>query len=57
VRNAEDGSVEVWAEGEERSLDEFSLWLEHGPDYARVESVRVTWERALGIYASFLTTP
>ena len=57
VRNAEDGSVEVWAEGEESSLDEFSRWLEHGPDYARVESVRVTREKALGIYASFLTTP
>ena len=56
VRNAEDGSVEVWAEGEERSLDEFSRWLEHGPDYARVEKVRVTWERALEIYPSFSTT-
>ena len=55
VRNVEDGSVEVWAEGEEPSLDEFSLWLEHGPDYARVEKLRVTWEKALEIYHSFLT--
>ncbi len=57
VRNAEDGSVEVWAEGEESSLDEFSRWLEHGPDYARVEKLRVTRVKALGIYASFLTIP
>jgi len=55
VRNAEDGSVEVWAEGEESALDEFSLWLEHGPDYARVEKVRVTREMALEIYSSFST--
>lgn len=53
VRNAEDGSVEVWAEGEESSLDEFSRWLEHGPDYARVEKARVAWEKAQGLHSSF----
>ncbi|HWR12504.1 MAG TPA: acylphosphatase [Rectinemataceae bacterium] len=57
VRNAEDGSVELWAEGEESALDEFCRWLGSGPTYARVERVRVTWERARGVYASFSIAP
>ncbi|MHB0896630.1 MAG: acylphosphatase [Spirochaetales bacterium] len=53
VRNTEDGEVEVWAEGDEADLDEFIRWLKHGPLYARVENVRVEWEKARGVYAAF----
>jgi acylphosphatase len=53
VRNTEDGEVEVWAEGEEADLDGFIRWLKHGPPYARVENVRVEWEKARGVYAAF----
>ncbi len=53
VRNTEDGEVEVWAEGEEADLDGFIRWLNHGPPHARVETIRVEWERAKGVYASF----
>jgi len=53
VRNTVDGEVEVWAEGDEAALDEFFHWLEHGPPYAQVGNVRVEWEKAKGVYASF----
>jgi acylphosphatase len=39
VRNAYDGSVEVWAEGPEEKLSQFLAWLRKGPQYSRVDSV------------------
>lgn len=53
VRNTAYGEVEVWAEGDEADLDEFIRWLNHGPPYARVENVRVEWEKAKDVYPSF----
>ncbi len=53
VRNAEDGTVEVWAEGGEEELDAFLEWLRTGPSSARVSGLRLTWETPRGIYSSF----
>lgn len=39
VRNRDDGSVEVQAEGPEQSLTELRVWCEQGPPAARVASV------------------
>jgi len=39
VRNEQDGSVYVEAEGEDFQLDIFLSWLSEGPPAARVESV------------------
>lgn len=39
VRNRDDGSVEVQAEGPEQSLTELRVWCEQGPAEARVASV------------------
>jgi acylphosphatase len=39
VRNASNGDVEVWAEGDADSLDAFEQWLRRGPQFARVEGV------------------
>ena len=39
VCNRRDGSVYVEAEGDERSLAEFSSWLQRGPVHARVQEV------------------
>jgi acylphosphatase len=39
VQNANDGSVEVWAEGPEEKLSQFLTWLHKGPQYSRVDSV------------------
>ena len=39
VRNASNGDVEVWAEGQPEKLAQFLVWLRRGPDYSRVDSV------------------
>ena len=41
VRNAPDGSVEVWAQGHERAVGAFAEYLRQGPRAARVQSVDV----------------
>ncbi len=44
VRNLPNGSVEVWAEGDEPGLLSLSEWLEHGPAMASVDKVDLTWK-------------
>ena len=46
ARNLPDGSVEVFAVGESRSLDELEVWLRLGPPLARV--MQVSREPAVG---------
>ena len=37
VRNRDDGTVEVDAQGDEEVIAEFRAWLEHGPRWAEVQ--------------------
>lgn len=53
VRNAENGSVEVWAEGDPAALEEFFAWLRRGPETAWVSSVKRTDEKPRGLYSTF----
>ena len=39
VRNEEDGSVSIAAEGPKAKLDKLISWCKHGPAYAHVEQV------------------
>ena len=39
VRNAADGSVEVWAEGPPERLSLFLAWLRKGPQFSRIDFV------------------
>ena len=39
VRNAANGSVEVWAEGPAEKLSLLLAWLRKGPQFARVDKV------------------
>ena len=48
VRNRQDGSVDVCAEGEEDALKELVAWANRGPSAARVERVDVRWRGFLG---------
>jgi len=41
IRNEADGTVYVEAEGEEKALDEFVIWLHKGPMFALVEKVDI----------------
>jgi acylphosphatase len=43
TRNLDDGTVEVYAEGERGKLEEFLSMLAEGPETARVETVESTF--------------
>ena len=46
VRNREDGSVELEAEGPRGILDDFLKVLKQGPDLSQVEHITVDWKAA-----------
>ena len=41
VKNMPDGSVELEAEGPEDRISQLVIWLNQGPQYARVKNVEV----------------
>lgn len=43
VRNEDDGSVEVAAQGEKSDLERFIPLLQQGPILAKVEDVKIQW--------------
>ncbi len=53
VRNEEDGSVYIEAEGDEFSMDSFLDWCNEGPDRAIVEKVEKE-EAALQNFTNFI---
>ena len=53
VKNRNDGSVEILAEGEEDAIKEIIGWAHHGPSAARVEGVDVRWRGYTGEFADF----
>jgi acylphosphatase len=53
VRNREDGSVELVAEGPRASLESLLEWCRSGPPRARVELVEPRWAEATGEFLDF----
>lgn len=53
VRNKNDGSVEVWAEGSTQTLEEFENRLKTGPLGARVHSIQVGEVQPMGTFRGF----
>lgn len=53
IRNEEDGSVAVVAEGEERALEKFIEWCRKGPPLASVENISVIRQDATGEFKKF----
>jgi acylphosphatase len=51
--NREDGAVEVVAEGETGSLEEFITQCHKGPDVSWIERVDVAWQEATGEFKEF----
>jgi len=41
VRNCRDGSVEACLQGDERALEAMQLWLQQGPDLARIDQLQI----------------
>lgn len=56
VANRFDGSVEVVAEGEERSVRRFLQFLHTGPPAARVDRIETEWLAASGEFGYFRVT-
>jgi acylphosphatase len=53
VRNMDDGSVEVLAEGNHTQLDVLLQFLHRGPPAARVTSVKFEWQDGTGEFSGF----
>lgn len=53
VRNRNDASIELLAEGEEDAIKELVSWSHHGPSAARVENVDVRYRSYSGDYSDF----
>jgi acylphosphatase len=52
VRNTHDGDVEVWAEGSAEKLEQFLAWLQRGPQFSRVDSIKKEYKEPKG-YSGF----
>ena len=53
VKNSDEGSVEIMAQGDKKSADEFIKWCKKGPPFAKVEKVDVSWEKDLHDFDDF----
>jgi len=53
VKNLDDGSVEIIAEGEKEKLMQLLEWCHHGPDSAKVDSVKKEWEECNEEFSRF----
>lgn len=53
VRNEDDGSVKIVAEGEEGQLQKLAEWCRKGTEWAKVENVEVEWGEARGEFNGF----
>jgi acylphosphatase len=53
VKNRNDGSVEIVAEGEEVAIRELYGWAQKGPSAARVDRVETRWRSYTGDHADF----
>jgi len=53
VRNNDDGSVELVAEGEREGLEQLKRALQEGPRMARVDRVDTRWSAATGNLRGF----
>lgn len=43
TRNEDDGSVEILAVGDKKSLKEFIKWCKDGPEMAKVDRIEEDW--------------
>lgn len=53
VRNNDDGTVSVVAEGEEAALRALLEKLRRGPLFAKVERIQEAWKEASGAFTDF----
>ena len=51
VKNCEDGSVEIHAEGDKAKLEELIEWCHRGPALANVSNVDLSWVEPEGLHS------
>ncbi len=56
VKNLNDGSVKVVAEGEEDKLMELIEWCKKGPLFAKVSRIDLAWEESKDEFNNFQIT-
>jgi acylphosphatase len=56
VRNNDDGTVELVAEGDKPELEQLQMAAEEGPRLARVQRVETQWSSATGGLSDFELT-
>lgn len=49
VRNCDDGSVEIHAEGSKEKLEELIAWCRKGPPLASVSNIELNWIETQGL--------
>ncbi len=54
VRNLENGSVELFAEGEKTNLEKFRDWCAKGPKGASVDDMSFEWLEFGGAFKNFI---
>jgi acylphosphatase len=55
VKNEDNGSVTIIAEGEEAKLQSLLDWASRGPDVARIETITHLWLKPCGLFDHFST--
>lgn len=53
IKNEENGSVKIVAEGDEEKLKELVEWCRSGSEWSRVELVDTEWQKATVEFTSF----
>jgi len=54
VRNREDGTVEVVAEGDRDQLQKLVDWCRKGPDLSQVNDVQLDWQPYIAQFEKFM---
>ncbi len=53
IKNLKDGRIEAILEGDKANVVELIKWAEHGPFWAKVESVETNWENYRAEFNNF----
>ena len=53
VKNAENGGIEIVAEGEKEDLKNFIQWCYNGVGSANVQTVNESWSEGTGAFSDF----
>ena len=57
IRNSEDGTVEITAEGDEENLNKFINWCRRGPFFAKVTKRDLTYSEPTNDFQGFNLLP